>query len=99
MLNSSSLPTGTNLHLTNPIGYALLRRTGRSHAENGTVHNAAGQIAPRTAEMLWTLADIRRGYSKITNISRLVLAETSDGCPARTDVMNMVEVLAASSDT
>lgn len=96
--NTSSLPTGTNLHLTSQNGYALLQGTGDLYAGSSTVHNVAGRTTPQNPEMLWTLADAGSGYTKITNISGLVLAGTSDGYQGRTDVMNVVEAPAASSD-
>jgi F5/8 type C domain/Ricin-type beta-trefoil lectin domain-like len=99
VFNGSSLPVGTNLQLTSQDGYARLQGTGNAYAGSATVRNVAGRTTPDNPEMRWSIADAGNGYVKITNITGLVLTGTSDGYQGRTDVMNVVEAPAATTDT
>ena len=98
-IDTPSLPTGTNLHVTSQDGYAMLQGTGDSYAGSSTVRNVAGRTTPENAEMLWTITDAGNGYVKITNVTGLLLTGTNDGYQGRTDVMNVVEAPATDTDT
>lgn len=98
-IDTPSLPTGTNLHVTSQDGYAMLQGTGESYAGSSTVRNVAGRTTPENAEMLWTITDAGNGYVKITNVTGLLLTGTNDGYQGRTDVMNVVEAPATDTDT
>lgn len=98
-IDSSSLPTGSSLHLTSQDGFALLQGTGNAYAGSTTVRNVAGRTTPENAEMLWNITDAGSGYVKVTNVTGLLLTGTSDGYQGRTDVMNVVEAPAANTDT
>lgn len=99
VFNGSFLPVGTNLQITSQNGYAHLQGTGNAYAGSTTVRNVAGRTAPDNPEMRWTIADAGGGFVKVTNVTGLVLAGTSDGYQGRTDVMNVVEAPAATTDT
>lgn len=96
---AASLPTGSNLHLTNQNGYARLQGTGESYLGSSTVRNVAGRVNPENPEMRWDITDAGSGYLKITNLTGLVLQGTNDGYQGRTDVKNVVEAPAVNTDT
>jgi Alpha-L-fucosidase/Ricin-type beta-trefoil lectin domain-like len=98
-IDTPSLPTGVNLHVTSQDGYANLQGTGNAYAGSNTARNVAGRTTPENPEMLWTITDAGNGYIKITNVTGLLLTGTSDGYQGRTDVMNVVEAPATNTDT